>query len=62
MVSTTAQKALETFQRRKRSYQRQTQVLNLAVSRMIALVPKPSAVRKDDLRLPDVLLEARFGL
>ena len=29
----------------KRSCQRQTQVLDLAVSRMIALVPKPSTVR-----------------
>ena len=45
------------LQRRSAPCQRQTQVWDLTVSlRVIALVPKPSTVRKHDLRPPDVLL------
>ncbi len=40
----------------KRSCQRQTQVLDLPVSRMIAFVPTPCGAEQDDLRPPDVLL------
>jgi hypothetical protein len=39
-----------------RSCQRQTQVLDLPVSRMIAFVPMPSAAQQHDLRPPNVLL------
>src|SRR5512147_9600 len=43
-----------------RSCQRQTQVFDLPVSRMIAWVPRAAAIH--DPRTPDVLLDAVMGL
>ena len=40
----------------KRSCQRQTQVFDLPVRRMISLVPTPSARQQNDLGAPDMLL------
>ena len=40
----------------KRSCQRQTQVFDVPVCRMISLVPTPVGGQKDDLGSPDMLL------